>query len=157
MNKKTKIIELRSRNTKKRICREMSNMFHINMNSFLSIDNTLKLQKTIMSIIYEMDLKKSAIKIPKSIQSCHKYIKNNINLLSSKEDKNIIFFHHDSVLSGGIILNIKDVICCIDYLIENSELRDQEICFFLVDEYAEYGFCLWRGEYDATVYVWGLF
>lgn len=154
MDRKERIKTLMIENNRKLLYQKMQVYVNdITLDSFISLNETKKLQEDVFSIMSDMDEKKECLIIPLDI-SYYEILDSNKENWRIKTENNIVFFHRDALDIGAIELNIRTVFDNIKYIVSESEMGDYGCRILLVSRDLKYGMCLWRGEHDMKLYKW---
>ena len=149
---KSRMIELKRKNTISNISKEWKKAsINIEINDFLSVQETLHLQDDIMRKLEEMDVNHTYI-----ISQNDDFITEFTQILLSKidEGKKYVFFLGEANETGALMLKGDIILKEYSYIIKKSELYNVGCCIFFYCIDIESGICFWKGEYDNRIYIW---
>lgn len=156
MERKERIKKLQQRNLRKLLYQEMCIVFkNLEINDFITLDETIDLQNKIITLMDNMDSDKVSMKTPIGESTHQDLLKVNLDVLHNHHKDKLIFYHMKSMEIGAIEINVGEAIDNIDYLLSVSEMCERGCSIFLVEKEMKFGLCLWVSEYDITVYKWG--
>lgn len=154
MDRKEKIKNLQIRNSRRLFCEKMKQYIEeITIDDFISMDDTIQLQNKILWRMDEMDKKEKSLKEPINA-SYASLFKMNCDIFSKYNDAKVIFFHRQAIDIGAIEISVSSIMKNIDYIILTSEMYEYGCSIFLVSQDMRFGLCLWKSEYNFTIYKW---
>lgn len=154
MEKKEKIKHLQIKNHRRILCEKMKqHIEEIEIDDFISIDRTIQLQNEILQYLDEMDKRESSLK--ESISNFYVDVfKRHCDIFSDKYNQKVVFFHSQAVEIGAVNISVESVMKNMDYILSISEMHEQGCSVFVVSSDMKFGLCLWKDEYDFTIYKW---
>lgn len=154
MDRKERIKILQIENNRRLLCKDMKEYIEgINVDNFVSLENTVELTEKILKRMEYMDERKLSVKKPLDY-SFEKLFKENMDTLLKKSQQNIVFFHYLSSEIGAIEIKISSMIKNIDYILSISEMNKWACDVFAVSKDMRFGLCIWRTEYEFILYKW---
>lgn len=155
MDRKERIKVLQIENSRRLLCKDMKEYIEeVNVDNFVSLENTVELTKKILKHMEYMDKRKLSVKKPLDY-SYEKLFKENLNILLKNPEHDIVFFHYLSSEIGALEIKVSLMIKNIDYFLSISEMNSKWGCdIFAVSKDMRFGLGIWRTEYEFILYKW---
>ena len=154
MDRRERIKYLQIQNSRKILLNRMSgNLDEITLDDFISLESTKELQRKTFILMEKFERIGRDEILPLQI-SYEEVVKENSDILERNREQKVVFYHRQAMSIGAIEISIDSILKNLDFFIAESEMGNCGCRVLFVDKSMRFGLCLWKGEYNMTLYKW---
>ena len=142
------------KNRQRLYCAELNKVLkNVKEDDFLDIDKTKKISNMIIEKMNTMDKEGESITYNISAY-CKKLVCEGKKIIRVHSKIPLVFFQYNSGQLGAISFAENTISSYLEFLYQQSGLAQGKSDFILTDYNLNFGYCIWKSEYEIKLYSW---